>query len=101
LSRSAGFVATKVIAEIVTRGLTEGQLAGRFVWGTRSVLDLPYEGRSNCRALERIGIALAGVVDFHVAADKSPIELGSFGFAELMPDGFPSGYHRVGKDSGK
>ena len=64
-------------------------------------LGLPLEGRSSRRALERTGIAFSGVVRFGEAADKSLIELGSFGFAELTPDGFPSSYHRVGKDSGK
>jgi hypothetical protein len=48
------------------------------------------EKLSKSGALERTGIAFSGVVGFREAADKSLIELGTFGFAELMPDGFPS-----------
>jgi hypothetical protein len=49
-----------------------------------------HEKLSRSGALERIGIAFSGVVGFREAADKSPIELGTSGFAELMPNGFPS-----------
>jgi hypothetical protein len=48
------------------------------------------EGGSKRRALERTGIAFSGGLGFGEAADKSLTELGSFGFAELTPDGFPS-----------
>jgi hypothetical protein len=56
----------------------------------RSTRGVRREKLSKGGALERTGIAFSGVVGFREAADKSLIELGTFGFAELMPDGFPS-----------
>jgi hypothetical protein len=57
---------------------------------SRSMHGVRREKLSKSGALEQIGIAFSGVVGFREAADKSLIELGTFGFAEPMPDGFPS-----------
>ena len=63
---------------------------GLWAWDDRSTRGVRRENLSKSGALQRIGIALAGVVGFRETADKSLIELGTFGFAELTPDGFPS-----------
>jgi hypothetical protein len=59
-------------------------------WDNHSTRGVRRKKLSKSGALERTGIAFPGVVGFGEAADKSLIELGTFGFAELMPDGFPS-----------
>jgi hypothetical protein len=70
----------------------------RRAWDNRSTRGVRREKLSKSGALERTGIAFSRVVGFREAADKSLIELGTFGFAELMPDGWRPYCHKNRSD---
>ena len=64
---------------------------------SRSVHGVGCENRSKSGRLERIGIALAGIVSHCQTVNKGFSDIRNFGFAEFASGGFPNILQRVAR----
>jgi hypothetical protein len=70
-------------------------------WDNRSTRGVRRENLSKSGALERIGIALAGIVGHRQTVNKGFSDIRNFSFAEFASGGFPNILQRVSESAAK